>query len=75
MESDSSVRVEIPANFEGAPVDYLVQLNLVSFLFHISNCNRRLGHWQLLTQGDRENDDGDEGWEDETELEVRFGLG
>lgn len=26
MESDSSARVEIPANFEDAPVDYLVQL-------------------------------------------------
>jgi hypothetical protein len=26
MESDSSARVEIPANFEDAPVEYLVQL-------------------------------------------------
>lgn len=26
MESDSSARIEIPANFEDAPVDYLVQL-------------------------------------------------
>lgn len=35
MESDSSARVEIPANFEDAPVEHLVQL-IGELFFHLT---------------------------------------
>lgn len=43
MESDSSARIEIPANFEDAPVDYLVQLiGVLSFHLQLQPLTRQM---------------------------------